>query len=83
MPAVFRVPLLVTGPGVPAGGDLYAMNPSYTNPRDTNPDYSAGRPIRNGLVANLVTKMLGLPRVPGSRLGRAQDLTVLAPTRFG
>jgi hypothetical protein len=79
VPAIYRVPMLVTGPGVLAGGDLYAMNPAYTNPRGGNPGYSTGRPIRNGLVANLVTKMLGLPPVPGSRLGRAQDLTVLAP----
>ena len=77
--SVYKVPMLVTGPGVLAGGDLYAMNPAYTNPGTGNPDYAGTGPIRNGLVANLVTKMLGLPRVPGSRLGRAQALTVLAP----
>jgi hypothetical protein len=76
--AVYRVPLLVTGPGVLAGGDLYAMNPTYTDPGGANPGYAAGRPIRNALIANLATKMLGLPPVPGSRLGRAQDLSVLA-----
>jgi hypothetical protein len=79
VPSVYRVPLLVTGPGVLAGGDLYAMNPGYTDPRASNPDYSAGRPVRNAMVADLVTKMLGLPPVPGSRIGRAQDLTVLPP----
>ena len=79
LPAVYRVPLLVTGPGVLAGGDLYAMNPAFTDPRGSNPDYATGGPIRNGLVANLVTKMLGLPPVPGSRLGRSQVLSVLAP----
>jgi hypothetical protein len=79
VPAVYRVPLLVTGPGVLAGGDLYAMNPENTNPGGTNPGYGSGGPIRTALIANLVTKMLGLPPVPGSRLGRAQDLTVLAP----
>jgi hypothetical protein len=77
--AVYRVPLLVSGPGVLAGGDLYAMNPRYTDPGRDNPAYGTGRPIRTALVANLVTKMLGLPRVSGSRMGRAQDLTVLAP----
>jgi len=77
-PAVYRVPLLVTGPGVLAGGDLYAMNPGYTDPGNANPDYVSGNPIRNTFVANLVTKMLGLPPVPGSRMGNAQDLTVLA-----
>jgi hypothetical protein len=79
VPAVYRVPLLVTGPGVLAGGDLYAMNPENINPGGTNPGYGSGGPIRTALIANLVTKMLGLPPVPGSRLGRAQDLTVLAP----
>jgi hypothetical protein len=77
MRSVYRVPLLVTGPGVLAGGDLYAMNPTYTDPRGANPGYAAGKPIRTALIANLVTKMLGLPPVPGSRMGKAQDLTVL------
>jgi hypothetical protein len=77
MRSVYRVPLLVTGPGVLAGGDLYAMNPTYTDPRGANPGYGAGKPIRTALIANLVTKMLGLPPVPGSRMGKAQDLTVL------
>jgi hypothetical protein len=77
--SVYRVPLLVTGPDVLAGGDLYAMNPAFTDPGRNNPAYSSGKPIRTALVANLVTKMLGLPRVPGSRFGRAQDLTVLGP----
>jgi len=54
------------------------MNPTYRDPGSSNPGY-AGRPIRNSLVANLVTKMLRLPPVPGSRLARAQDLTVLSP----
>jgi hypothetical protein len=75
---IYRVPLLVTGPGVLAGGDLYAMNARYADPGGTNPGYDSGRPIRNASVANLVTKMLGLPPVPGSRLGRGQDLTVLS-----
>jgi hypothetical protein len=76
--AAYKVPLLVSGPGVLRGGDLYAMNPTFTDPRGANPGYAAGSPIRNALVANLVTKSLGLPPVPRSRLGRAQDLTVLA-----
>jgi hypothetical protein len=79
LPGVYRVPLLVTGPGVLAGGDLYAMNPAFTRPGRANPGYGSAGPIRTALVANLVTKMLGLPPVPGSRLGRGQALTVLAP----
>lgn len=77
--SVYKIPLLVTGPGVLSGGELYAMNPAFARPGTGNPGYGAPGPIRNGLVANLVTKMLGLPRVPGSRLGRSQQLTVLAP----
>jgi hypothetical protein len=77
---VYRVPLIVTGSGVPAGGDLYAMNPQYTRPGWSNPDYAMPPPIRNTLIADLVTKQLALPPVPGSVMGWRQDFTVLAPT---
>jgi hypothetical protein len=80
VPSVYRVPLLVTGPGVPAGGNLYAMNPQYTDPGSTNPGYAVPSPIRNTFVADLVTKQLALPPVPGSAMGWRQDFTVLAPT---
>jgi hypothetical protein len=80
VPSVYRVPLLVTGPGVPAGGDLYALNPRYTDPGATNPGYGQPSPIRNTFVADLVTKQLALPPVPGSAMGWSQDFTVLAPT---
>jgi hypothetical protein len=79
LPSVYRVPLLVTGPGVPAGGDLYAMNPQYTDPGRTNPGYDLPSPIRNTIVADLVTKQLALPPVPGSTMGWSQDFTVLTP----
>lgn len=73
-----RVPFIVAGPGVPAAGDLYKMNPQLTNPKATNPGYnSSARPIRNGFVANLVTKQLGLPPVAGSTLNPDQSFTVL------
>jgi hypothetical protein len=80
VPSVYRVPLLVTGPGVPAGGDLYAMNPQYPDPGSTNPGYDLPSPIRNTFVADLVTKQLALPPVPGSAMGWRQDFTVLTPT---
>ncbi|WP_191908039.1 alkaline phosphatase family protein [Nocardioides cynanchi] len=79
LPSVYRVPLLVSGPGVLPGGDLYAMNPQYTDPGSANPGYDLPAPIRNTLVADLVTKQLGLPPVPGSTMGWSQDFTVLAP----
>jgi hypothetical protein len=81
VPAVYRVPLLVTGPGVPGAGGLYAMNPQYTDPGSTNPGYDLPSPIRNTFVADLVTKQLGLPPVPGSTMGWRQDFTVLAPAQ--
>lgn len=72
-----RVPFVVWGPGVEPG-DLYAMNPSYVNPGRTRPDLTGPQPVRNGDVANLVTDLLGLGPVPGSRFDANQELRVLA-----
>ncbi len=71
-----RVPFMVWGPGV-EHGDLYAMNPSYVNPGRTRPDLAGPQPVRNGDVANLVTDLLGLSPVPGSRFDATQQLQVL------
>lgn len=73
----YRVPFLVKGPGVPAGGDLYAMNPGYANPGSERVAYGGAQPIRNGFVANLATMALGLPALPGSELNVRQDFTVI------
>lgn len=82
MPTVFanyRVPFIVRGPGVPAGADLYDLNPDYRSPQRARTSYDAARqPVRNGDVANLVTSLLGLPPVPGSEHDAAQDLDVHA-----
>ena len=78
--ADYRVPFLVSGPGVLAGTDLYALNPAYRDPGRKRPSYVAKlQPIRNGAVANLVTDVLGLPAVPGSQVNPSQDLDVLVP----
>ncbi len=78
--ADYRIPFLVMGGGVPAGVDLYSLNPTYADPGTTRPGYAAARqPIRNGDVGNLVLDVLGLPAIPGSELDRAQDLEVTAP----
>jgi hypothetical protein len=78
--ADYRIPFLVWGPGVPAGRDLYDLNPTYADPGTRRPGYAAARqPVRNGDVGNLVLDLLGLPAIPGSQLDRAQDLDVLAP----
>jgi hypothetical protein len=74
-PLDYTVPFYVWGPGVPAGADLYRLNPSTrANPGNGRPPYSASPPpIRNGEAANLSLDLLGLPAVPGSVLDAAQD----------
>lgn len=76
--ANYKIPFIVWGHGVPAG-DLYAMNPAYLDPRHGNPGYTGGQPVRNGMVADLVTSTLGLPAVPGSILDSGEDLNVFVP----
>lgn len=73
--ANMRVPLYVRGPGVPAGADLYAMNPDYVNPGRSIPGYHGGQPIRPALVANLITAAFGLPAIPGSTMNTQQNFT--------
>lgn len=75
----YRVPMYVTGPGVAQGADLYRLNPSYANPRRQQPGYGGAQPIRTGDVANLVTRVLGLPPVPGSTMNATQTLQVVDP----
>ena len=76
-PADYRVPFLAWGPRVPAGTDLYALNPTFADPGGRRPTYSGRQPIRNGAVANLTTDALDLPPVPGSTLDRPRKLTVV------
>ncbi len=77
--ADYRIPFLVWGPGVPAGADLYDLNPTYADPGTRRVGYRAARqPIRNGDVANLVLDVLGLPAIPRSQLNADQDLQVFA-----
>ncbi len=73
--ANYRVPFLVWGRGVPAGGDLYELNPDYANPGIGRPGWGAApQPVRNAAVANLALDLLGLPAVPGSRADLDQNL---------
>jgi len=74
----YRVPFMALGPGVPAGRDLYAINPSFRNPGSSRPGYRGRQPIRNGDVANLVTDVLDLPLVPGSEFNRPRRLNVFS-----
>jgi hypothetical protein len=74
--ADYRIPFLVWGPGVPAGADLYALNPTYVDPGTARVGYAAAQPVRNGDVGNLVLDVLGYGPIPGSELDAAQDLEV-------
>ena len=76
----YRVPFLVTGPGVPAGSDLYALNPQLSKPGRVRVGYDGAQPVRNAFVANLVTKALGMPPVTGSTLDSDQSFTAFAPS---
>jgi hypothetical protein len=75
----YRVPMWVTGPGVPADDDLYGLNPSLSSPGSDQPNYSGLQPIRTGGVANLVTRVLRLPPVPGSTMDTDQRFQIFDP----
>ena len=74
----YRVPFLVWGAGVTAGGDLYAMNSeSRADPGDGRPDHKkTPQPIRNGDSGNLATQLLGLGTIDGSLFDSHHDLAV-------
>jgi hypothetical protein len=79
-PLDYTIPFYVWGAHVPAGRDLYALNPSSRlEPGTSRPTFSAAvQPIRNGEVANLSLALLGLGPVPGSTIDARQDLVVTA-----
>lgn len=64
----YRIPFFAWGAGVAAGANLYTLNPELQRPGRQRPTYDGAQPVRNGDAANLVTDLLGLPRVPGSEL---------------
>ena len=68
------VPFMVWGPGVAAGRNLYSLNPSFRSPGSARTSYSGRQPIRNGDLANVVTDVLDLPRVPGSQFNSGSTL---------
>lgn len=76
----YRIPFFATGPSVPAGTDVYALNPQLAKPGALRVGYDGPQPVRNGFVANLVTTALGMPRVAGSTLDSDQSFTVFGPS---
>lgn len=68
-----RVPFVVWGPGVDHAG-LYDLNPDRRDPGTGRPGFSGRQPVRNGDLANLATRILGLGPVPGSLWNADQRL---------
>jgi hypothetical protein len=77
----YTIPFYVWGPGVMGGAPLYTINQGHRlDPGTGRPTYSEPvQPIRNGEAANVSLQLLGLPAVPGSTLGVAQDLALSVP----
>jgi type I phosphodiesterase/nucleotide pyrophosphatase len=74
----FRIPFMTWGAGVPAGRNLYGLNPTFRSPGSSRTSYHGKQPIRNGDVANLATDALDLPRVPGSKFDSPRSLNVFS-----
>lgn len=64
----YTVPIVIWGPDMPAGADLYALNGANTvNPGGDRPAYgAAAAPIRNTDTGNCALRLLGLPAITGS-----------------
>lgn len=70
----YTVPFAIYGAGVRAV-PLYRLNPTRRDPGRSQPGFGAARqPVRNGEVANVSLRLLGLGPVPGSLWNRRQDL---------
>ena len=74
-PPSYTAPLVVWGPGVIAGADLYDLNPAWTNPGRAKVPYR-NNPIFTGVVANLTLGALGLAPLPGSTLNPSSTFNV-------
>jgi hypothetical protein len=72
----YRIPFIAWGPGVPAGRNLYSLNPTRRSPGDARTTYEGPQPIRNGDLANLAAHVLDVPAVPDSQFDANGELTV-------
>jgi hypothetical protein len=72
----YRIPFMAWGPGVPAGRNLYSLNPALRSPGASRTNYSGKQPIRNADLANVATDALDLPPVPGSELNGSGTLNL-------
>lgn len=77
----YRVPMLITGHGVPAGTSLYAANPTLRNPRGARPGYGATPPAWVMTVPSVINQALGLPPVPGAQIAYQVPTTVFSTFR--
>lgn len=82
-PENYTIPFYVWGPGIPAGADLYALNPeTRKDPGSRNPEPNDGLPpIRNAGAGNLCLDLLGVRAISGSTVNAKQDLNVRALTQ--
>ena len=71
----YTIPFLAWGAGVPAGMDVYALNPDRADPGTSRPDYAvAVPPVRNAEAGNLAAELLGYGPIPGSPINSDQSL---------
>lgn len=84
VPTNFTVPFYVWGPGVLPGGDLYELNPGYTDPGSSRPETnSPDQSIRNGMAGNLALQLMDLPAIPGSIHNFSQQFRINHPPTYG
>jgi PKD repeat protein len=79
VPGNYTIPFFVWGPEVTPGGDLYALNPTRTDPGAgyiSRTLSATATPIFNVDAANLALSRLGYPAIAGSTVDAAQDLVV-------
>lgn len=63
----FTIPLMLWGPGVPAGADAYSLFANRRDPGATRPANDAALPpLRNGDTGNIALALLGLPPIADS-----------------